>query len=151
MHVNRDQWSAYKTAPAMSANGKLIPIYERARAYKSGQMAVCMRGTGRRIKPTSSAGFSIKMATFIKVNGKMIKRMALATISIRMAACTEDFGRTTRKTARVLNAGLMAPNSRVTTARESSKVTEFSLGLTEIATREISSQTIFKAKVGSQG
>jgi len=151
MFVSNDQWSACRMDLAMSANGKQNQTYERAKAFKSGLMEVCMKATGRRTKPTFSADFCIKMATSIRVNGKMIKRMALVTISTRMAVCTEVSGRMILKMVRVSNAGLMALSLKATTHRVSSKAMVFSHGLTGIATREILLQITFKARVLTDG
>ena len=133
--------------PLTSASGIRARTSERARAYKSGPMAVYTRATGSLTKPIFSVVYFTKMAIFIKVNGLMTKHMASATISIRMVVYIVDSGRTILKTARALNAGQTVQGSRVTTSRESKTAMEFSRGPMGIATRATSFKITFKAKV----
>lgn len=71
-----------KTVLDLRENGSIILILDRVKVPRPGLMALCMKATGLRIRPTDRVVLSTLMVTSIQVPGKTIRPMVMVFTAI---------------------------------------------------------------------
>jgi hypothetical protein len=133
---------ASKTVLAIKENGKFLysdkilvgfaePRFDKARVFRFGPMAPCMKAGGKIIKPMAKAASSMPMVISMTASGRTTKPMVLAFTLILTVLVTRVTGRKINSMARVSRPGLMVPAMRAIMSMARNTAMESSLGLME--------------------
>jgi hypothetical protein len=142
---NIETHSSWRMGLNTLGSGVWLQEKEMVGEYKFGLMAVAMKDTGGKIKPTEEADWSMLMVTFMKGTGLTTKLMDMVCIHIWMGRDMRDIGRKINSMEKGKRLGLMAHYMMETMWMGRSTGRGLSAGLTQPLTREISMTIIYTA------